>query len=59
MIVKTYYCDLCKKRVRKNQKVWFQGDGSEYHFNCKYKAETDPIEAAIQLRLSMKLQEFI
>ena len=35
MIKQLYYCDLCKKRIRSNQKVWFEFD-KHYHFNCKH-----------------------
>lgn len=58
MIAKIYYCDICKKRIRKNQKVWFEGSGSEFHFNCKYK-EMKAIDRAVNRRLARKLADFI
>lgn len=34
MKVILYYCEICKKRIRKNQKVYF-GFENQYHFKCK------------------------
>lgn len=58
MIVRTYYCDICKKRIRNNQKVWFEGE-HHYHFWCKYKEE-DPLPHEImdKHRFPKSLSEF-
>ena len=48
MIIQIIYCDICKKRIRSNQKVWFE-DTHQYHFWCKYK-ESDPMPQEVMRR---------
>lgn len=33
MRITIYYCDICKKRIGKHQKVYF-GYEHQYHFRC-------------------------
>ena len=36
MIVKIYYCDICKKRIEENQRIYFEKK-LHYHSDCKFK----------------------
>lgn len=58
MKVITYFCDICKKRIRNNQKVWFGGN-HEYHFWCKYRQE-QPLDQQVMARhgLPKNLSEY-